>query len=152
MAPSWPATPRRRRITRCRRSRSRSLGAAGGDAADAAEAADEAAAVTPGALARQAGRRERLAAAPHGDRARSARSAGSWSGRYKPTACWIRGVDGPAGEDHIRLRAHVSSLPPSRATLSAIMVDGPLSPHRRRTLAMDARFLGKAVLCCAKRS
>ena len=121
----------------------------GCDAVDkAAEPADEAAAVTPRALARRAGRRERLAVAPHGDSARSVRSAGSWSGPYKPATCLIRGADPPAGEDHTRLGAHAYSLPPSRATLSAIIVDGPLS----RTLAMDARSLGQAVLCCAKLS
>jgi Transposase DDE domain len=59
MAPSWPATPRRRRARRCRRPGKLLAEAAAADAAD--DALPQSA--TPRALARRAERRERLAAA-----------------------------------------------------------------------------------------
>src|SRR5271165_643777 len=63
MAPSWPATPRRRRTRRCRRPGKLLAEAAERDAADDAREGSDPPAATPRALARRAERRERLAAA-----------------------------------------------------------------------------------------
>lgn len=62
MAPSWPATPRRRRTGRCRRPGKLLAEAARTDAEDARQGSDPPPA-TPRALARRAERRQRLAAA-----------------------------------------------------------------------------------------
>jgi Transposase DDE domain len=63
MAPSWPATPRRRRTGRCRRPGKLLAEAAAADAAEDARQGTDPPPAAPRALARRAERRQRLAAA-----------------------------------------------------------------------------------------